>query len=171
MRPVVVVRDKGEPEGEATRAEGLAAQPWRVLERVGRAEVIEGRVEMRDVTGAPWLVLGRIDAETRPDSRRIGVRIADAAVGWPAGGLRLKPATAEAALSLDGGGLVFEEARVTTGASSLELHGRLDRLSPITANATARFAFDGDLVAALAPGTEVTGRIEGDVAVDAGTTG
>jgi outer membrane protein assembly factor BamA len=166
-RPVVVVQDTGEPDEGVTRAEGFAAQPWRVLEHVGRAEVIEGRVEMRDVTGAPWLVLGRVDAETRPGSRRIGVRIADAAAGWPAGGLRLKPAVAEATLSLDGGGLVVEEARVATGSSSLELHGRLDRLSPITANATARVVFDGDLVAALASGTEAKGRIEGDVAADA----
>ncbi|HEX9187296.1 MAG TPA: hypothetical protein VGB87_09505, partial [Vicinamibacteria bacterium] len=164
-RPVVVVQDTGEPEPEETRATGLAAQPWRLLETLGRAEVIEGRVEMRDRAGAPWLVLGRVDAETRPGSR-IGVRIADAAVGWPAGGLRLNPAVAEAKLSLDEGGLVVEEARVATGSSSLELHGRLDRLAPIRANATARIVFDGDLVAALAPGTEIAGRIDAHASVD-----
>jgi outer membrane protein assembly factor BamA len=167
VRPVVVVRETGEPERNKAPAEGLAAQPWRVLEKIGRAEVVEGRVEMRDATGAPWLVLGRVDAETKPGPRGIEVRIADAAIGWPEGGLRLKPVSAEGALALSEGGLVLEEARVASGGSTLELRGRLDRLSPITANAHARVAIDGDLVAALVPGTEVTGQIEGEVSVDA----
>ena len=60
------------------------------------------------------------------------------------------------------------------GSSSIDLRGRLDRISPITATASARAAFDGALVEALAPGTDLAGRVEADATVevkDDGVTG
>jgi outer membrane protein assembly factor BamA/autotransporter translocation and assembly factor TamB len=167
LRPRVVVRDTGEPEAEKPPATGLAAQPWRVLEKLGRAEVVEGRLELRDEKGEPWLVLGRIDLEMAETGgrRQVSVRVADAGVGWPHAGLHVKPAAAEGALALDGGRLVCERARVTAGASSVEVSGRLERISPITASASGRAALDGALVEALAPGTGLAGRIEADAKI------
>ena len=59
-----------------------------------KAEVEDGRLELRDAKGEPWLVLGRFDAEMAEEGgrRRVSVRIADAGVGWPDGGLPVKPA-------------------------------------------------------------------------------
>ena len=167
LRPRIVVRDTGEPA--APPATGLAAQPWRVLENLAKAEVEDGRLELRDAKGEPWLVLGRFDAEMAEEDgrRQVSVRIADAGVGWPDGGLHVKPASADATLALENGQLVFERAHIVAGESSIDLRGRLDRVSPITATATARVALDGGIVGSLAPGTEVTGRVEGDVTVEA----
>ena len=55
---------------------------------------------------------------------------------------------------------------MTAGGSSIDLHGRLDRISPVTATASARAAFDGSLVEALAPGTHLVGRLEADATVE-----
>ena len=106
LRPRIVVRDTGEPVAKRPPAIGLAAQPWRALERLGRAEVEDGRLELRDAKGEPWLVLGRFDAEMAEDGgrRRISLRIADAGVGWPAGGLPVKPASARARSRSTAGG-------------------------------------------------------------------
>ena len=166
VRPHIVVTDSGVPGVPRPRADGLAAQPWRVLERLERADVVDGRLELRDATGAPWLVLGRVDFEMAGASRRTSLRIADAAIGWPEGGLRVRPAEAEATLSLDGGVLVVEQARITASASSLELAGRVRRVLPLSAAATARAAMDGALVEAVAPGSGLQGRIEADATVD-----
>jgi outer membrane protein assembly complex protein YaeT len=162
LRPAIVVTDTGQPKAEKPPATGFAAQPWRVLARLGHAEVLEGRLELRDANSAPWLVLGRLDAAMRGAGGRPGmaVRLADGAVGWPQGGLRVKPVSAEARLALDGGTLLVEEARIASGATSIEIRGRLDRLSPIGACATAAATIDGALAAALAPGTELSGRID-----------
>ncbi len=163
VRPIVVARDTGEPKPKEP-ATGLAAQPWRALERLGEAEVVEGRLELRDAKGAPWLVLGRLDAEMKTEGgrRALSVRITDAALGWPDGGLRMKPASAEAAIALDRGRLVVERARISVEGSSLELHGGLDRISPLTATASGRVVLDGALVGSFSPGTPVSGRIETD---------
>ncbi|HKZ30843.1 MAG TPA: hypothetical protein VJ648_00645, partial [Vicinamibacteria bacterium] len=166
LRPSVVVTESGEPEAAPPRASGLEAQPWRVLERLARAELVEGRLELRDATGAPWLVLGRLDLEMAGASRRSTLRIGDAGLGWPGGSLRVSGARAEAALALDDGALVVEQARVTAGAASLELGGRLERILPITATASARAAFDDALVEALAPGSGLRGLIEVQAAVE-----
>ena len=176
LRPRIVVRDTGEPVAKKPPATGLAAQPWRALEKLGKAEVEDGRLELRDAKGEPWLVLGRFDAEMVEDAgrRRLSVRIADAGVGWPEGGVRVRPATADATLALENGQLVVERARVVTGESSIDLHGRLDRISPITATASAGVALDGAFVEALAPGTDLAGRVEADATVevkDDGLTG
>ena len=159
------MRDTGEPVSQRPPAAGLSAQPWRALERLGRAEVVDGRLELRDAKGDPWLVLGRFDAEMAEEGgrREISVRIAEAGMGWPA---RPNPASASATLALDGGRLAFEQASVTAGGSSIDLRGRLDRISPVTATASARAAFDGALVEALAPGTDLVGRVEADATVE-----
>jgi outer membrane protein assembly complex protein YaeT len=165
IRPHVVVTVKGDNAARPRRAEGLAARPWRALERFERAEVVDGRLELRDAKESPWLVLGRVDLEMAGASRRTALRVADAALGWPEGGLRVKAAQAEAALALDGEALVVEQARLTAGAASLELAGRLQRVLPITGTASLRAAFDGALVEALASGSRLEGRIEADASV------
>ena len=167
VRPSIVVRDTGAPAA-AVPATGLAAQPWRVLERLGALEIVEGRLELRDAAGEPWLVLRQVNAEmTKDDGRRtITARVSGATAGWPEGGLRVMPLSGEGRLALEGGRLVFDAARVTTGGSSMDLHGGLDRISPITATASARASFDGALVEALAPGSGIEGRLEADVAVE-----
>ncbi len=168
LRPRIVVRDTGEPVATRPPATGLAAQPWRALERLGRAEVEDGRLELRDAGGAPWLVLGRFDAEMAEGDgrRRISLRIADAGVGWPKGGLPVKSAAAEGSLALDDGRLVFERARVVAGESSLDVDGVLERIAPLTATASLRAAFDGALVEALAPGTDLHGALRADASVE-----
>ncbi|HYN05478.1 MAG TPA: translocation/assembly module TamB domain-containing protein, partial [Vicinamibacteria bacterium] len=164
LRPRIVVHDTGEPDSKRPPAIGLSAQPWRALERLGRAEVVDGRLELRDAKGAPSLVLGRFGAEMTEEGgrRKISVRIAEAGMGWPA---LPTPASASATLALDGGRLAFEQANVTAGGSSVDLRGHLDRISPVTATASVRAAFDGALVEALA-GSNVVGRLEADATVE-----
>ena len=105
-----------------------------MLERLGGAEVVEGRLELRDAKGVPWLVVGRLDAEMAVDRGRrlVTVRAADTRVGGPDAGLDV---TADGTLAIDGGRVVVEQATFTSGASSVVLRGRLDRISPVTATA------------------------------------
>jgi hypothetical protein len=153
VRPSILVRDSGEPPADEPPSEGLAARPWRALAGLAGASVVEGRIELRDAGGEPWLVLGRVDAEMTGAGgrRRLAVRVADAAAGWPGGGPAARPLVAEGALALDGERLVVEEARLASGTSSIGLRGGLDRLSPITADVEARVALDGAVLAALSP--------------------
>ena len=136
-----------------------------MLERLEGIEVSEGRLELRDAKGAPWLVLGRVDAQGAAGSHRLTVRVADAAFGWPPGGLRVRGAVADATLVVEDGRLRMERARLGARGASLELAGRLDRILPLTANATGRASFDGELVKALAPEAELQGRIEAEAAI------
>ena len=78
----------------------------------------------------------------------------------------MKPASADATLALENGQLAFESARVVAGKSSIDLRGRLDRISPVTATASAEVALDGALVEALAPGTDLVGRVEAEAKVE-----
>jgi hypothetical protein len=168
VRPSVVVRDTGETETEEPPATGLAAQPWRVIERLAAAEVAEGRLELRDARGVPWLVLGRLDASVVEDRgrRRVSARVADAGLGWPGAGLRVRPAAADATLAVDGGRLVVEQATFTSGASSVVVRGGLDRLSPATAAGWAHGIVDAGIAGALAPGAELAGRVDANVTVE-----
>ena len=155
LRPRIVVSDTGRPSVTKT-ATGLAAQPWRALERLAGVEVEDGRLELRDAKGQPWLVLGRFDAEMveeagRRGRRRLSVRVTNAGLGWPDGGVRVRPASAEAALTLEDGHLAVEQARVQAGESSVNLRGRIDRISPITATVSAGVVLDGAFVEGLVP--------------------
>ena len=158
VRPVVRVRDTGKPKTEVP-AVGLAAQPWRGLERFGRAEVVDGRLELRDAKGVPWLVVGRLDAEVAVDRGRrlVTVRAADARVGGPDAGLDV---TADGTLAIDGGRVVVEQATFISGASSVVLRGGLDRISPVTASGWAHGVIDAGVVGSLSPGTEAAGRVD-----------
>ena len=165
VRPRVVVTDSDEAEATRRPATGLAAQPWRVLDRFERAEVVEGQVELRDARGAPWLVLGRLDLEMAGASRRTTLHVANAGLGWPEGGLRVTPASAFAVISLDGDALVIEQARVVAGASSVELGGRLQRILPMTATAQVRADVDDAFVRRLSPASDLRGRVQATAAV------
>ncbi|HEY8234115.1 MAG TPA: translocation/assembly module TamB domain-containing protein [Vicinamibacteria bacterium] len=163
LRPSIVVTESGEPKPAPRPAIGLAAQPWRALERLAAAQVEDGRLELRDAKGTPWLVLGRLDAELA--ERSLTLRVEEGALGV-GDGARLTPVSGEAGLRLDDGVLVVERARLTSGTTALELTARLQRILPTTATATARAAFDETLVGALAPGTEAQGRVEAAAAIE-----
>ena len=165
VRPTIVVRETVDTRPRQGPAGGLAAQPWRVLEQLAGAKVSEGRLELQDESGAPWLVLGRfdLDADTSGGAR---LRLQDASCGWPGAGLRVQAATADALLRLEEGTLVVERVRIDAGASSVDVSGRLDRIEPITATASGQAAVDGTLVEALAPGSGLTGRIEATAKVE-----
>ena len=77
----------------------------------------------------PGLAVGRPPSKPRvaivnqvPANERT-LRIGGAALGWPDGGLRVKDVSAEAVLALQKSRFVVERARLTAGASSLELAG------------------------------------------------
>ena len=163
LRPSIVVTESGEPKPAPRPAIGLAAQPWRALERLAAAQVEDGRLELRDAKGTPWLVLGRLDAELA--ERSLTLRVEEGALGV-GDGARLTPVSGEAGLRLDDGVLVVERARLISGTTALELTARLQRILPTTATATARAAFDETLVSALAPGTEAQGRVEAAAAIE-----
>jgi outer membrane protein insertion porin family len=158
LRPAIMVRASRTP-GPAGPKGGLAVRPWQMLERLEGAEVVDGRLEIRDAHGAPWLALGpfAVDATHRGGHATLHIQRGD--VGWPDGGLRVRSVAAEAELRLEAGVLVIDRARLTAGASTIDLQGRLERIEPITASASAQAALDGALVEALAPGSALTGRI------------
>ena len=108
LRPKIVVRDTGRPVAPKPPATGLAARPWQALSKLAGAEVEDGRLELRDVKGAAWLVLGDVDAQVVDDSgrRRVSVRIADAVVGGRDGGPRVEPQPTDATLVVEDGQLV-----------------------------------------------------------------
>ncbi|HXY38576.1 MAG TPA: hypothetical protein VEQ10_02855, partial [Vicinamibacteria bacterium] len=167
VRPLVVVRDTGEERPREAPASGLATQPWRVLEKLGPVEVVEGRLDLRDAKGTTWLLLGRVDLEARPQGRRraVHLRVADAAAGWPSAGVRVKPVRVEADVLLDDGRLSCTKAQVTTDSSLIDVHGTMARISPITAEASADASFDASIVGRLAPGTELAGRVDAQASV------
>jgi hypothetical protein len=146
--------------GVAAAGHRLAAQPG-ACSSVSRGRGNGGPARAAPAK-RPWLALGA----TSDGGRKPAVRVADAGLGWPGGGLRVRAAHAEATLKLGGAALVVERARVTAGAASLELGGRLERILPITATTSARAAFGDELVEALAPGSDLQGRIEAAAAVE-----
>jgi outer membrane protein assembly complex protein YaeT len=166
VRPQVVVTDIGAPRVPGP-AIGLAARPWLGLERLRRVEIVDGRVELRDAKAAPWLVLSDLDAWSTDAGERVTLRLGQADLGSPGGGLRLLGATAEGAFGVRDGRLQVERARIASGDSSLELAGALERIQPLTASLSGRAAVDGALVEAVAPGTDLKGRLEAETTLDA----
>jgi outer membrane protein assembly complex protein YaeT len=161
LRPSVVVTDSGGADDYAT-ATGLAAQPWRVLDRLGEVQVVDGRLELWDSEGAAWLALGRIDVQVsgREGRKEIVADLADGAVGWPKGGIRVRPVTGGGRATLEDGSVRVQEAHLAAGATTVDVRGRLDRLSPIAARASASGTIDGALLTSLSPGAQILGRIE-----------
>lgn len=168
LLPSVVVRQTDRPPPRTASATGLAAQPWRILERLRGAEVTGARVEVRDSAGEPWLVLQNIDvtAETGPDGPSVRLRVADASVGWPGAGLRVKRVSVESQLGLAAGRLVLRSSRLTAAGSTVEVSGALTRLSPLEADLRASGSVEGGLIGSLAPGTRLGGRIAANAAVN-----
>ncbi|HSD26535.1 MAG TPA: translocation/assembly module TamB domain-containing protein [Vicinamibacteria bacterium] len=164
VRPVVRFRDTGRPRS-AIPATGLSAQPWRALEKLAGAEVVEGRLELRDVKGVLVLVVDRFDAQVTDDGGRrvVSLRAVEARAGGPDVG---RDVTLDATLVLDGGRLVVEQATLGTGASSVVVRGRLDRVSPVTAGAWAHAVIDAGAARTLSPGAEAQGRVEADARID-----
>jgi outer membrane protein insertion porin family len=167
IRPHVVLTTTEESAPDIELA-GLAAQPWRVLEQVDRAEVVEGSVELRDTHGQPRLIARRL-ALAMPSGSGAPIALrADEVVVHGAGREPARVA-AEATLHLDAGRLLIDRARIANGAS-IELRGRLDRVQPVTASLNARATGEAALIEAFAPGTGLAGRIEADgtIALDKG---
>ena len=165
LRPRILVRDTDGPP-RSSPAQGLAAHPWQALERFDRLQVVEGRLEIQDARGAPWLVLGRFDLDGAGGSPHVTVRVTDAACGWPGAGLRVQGIAAEADVRLEEGLLALERARVIAGTSTIDVSGRLSRIEPISASASARAAADGALIEDLSPGSGLEGPIGARADVD-----
>lgn len=167
LQPVVTVRDSGKPSPPGPPVSGLAAQPWRVLERFSRFDVADGRVELQDERGEPWLLLGRVAArmEERSGRRTLVVAVPEVSIGWPAAGLRLQGATAEAEIAFGGGSLSVERCRVSHRGSTLDLRGALARVSPFEAQTNLHASLAGDFVTRLAPGAVLEGGIDADLAL------
>jgi outer membrane protein assembly complex protein YaeT len=164
LRPTVVVTESPEPRPSPTPAVGLAARPWLALGRLASAQVSEGRIELRDAEGSPWLVLGRLDATM--EGKSLTLRLQEGSLGLGGEGTRLQPVTGEAGLRVEEDALVIERARFDSGTTGLQLDGQLKRLSPTTATLEARAAFDEALFEALAPGSQVQGRVEASAAIE-----
>jgi outer membrane protein insertion porin family len=160
LRPSIVVRTRRGEDAPEPPARGLAAQPWRVLERLRAAQVVDGRLEVRDETDKPWMLLRRFDLEMAGATRALTLRVAGAALGWPGAGLRVDPAGAEARLAVRAGTLVIERARITAPHASLDLDGSLERIEPVGAGGSARALLDGTFVRAIVPESRVMGAVE-----------
>lgn len=165
LRPRVVLTETAGEKPPPRPATGLAAQPWRVVERVAAADIVDGRLELRDATGAAWLVLEQIGLALPSRDGPASLRVESAAFGWPEGGLRVKPASAHAQLRVEKGALVVASGTIVSGTATLDLAGRLERVLPMTATAMARGAFDESLLEALAPGSGIRGRVEATAAI------
>ena len=136
--------DRGARHRRAERrgapATGLAAQPWRVLEKLGAGRGRRGPARAARREGR---ALARAGPRRRRDDggRTGGAGSASGSPtrrsGWPAGGLRLKPASADATLALDERPARRRARRGSWPASPRSTsRGRLDRISPITATAS-----------------------------------
>ena len=172
FRPTIVVRDSGRARPKQAAA-GIGARPWSALERLAHAEVVEGRLELQDTAGRPYLAIGRLDAtlEARDRHRPIRITVSDGTLGASGGAFRLGPVAGEALLDAAGGTLAIESLRLTTDGSRVEARGSLARLSPIEATATLRASVDAALVSAGSPAAGLSGRIEGDANVQATARG
>src|SRR6185503_6222805 len=106
-----------------------------------------------------------LDAWSTDAGGRLTLRVGDAELGGREGGLH--GAKAEGAFAVRDGRLQVEQLRIASGESHLELAGSLERVQPLTASLSGRAAFDGALVAALAPGTELQGQIDAETALAA----
>jgi hypothetical protein len=157
-------RDTKRPKS-AIPATGLSAQSWRALEKLAGVEVVEGRLELRDVKDVPVLVVERFDAQVTDDGGRrvVSFRAVEARANKPNVG---RDVTIDATLVLDGSRLVVEQATLNTGASSVVVRGRLDRVSPVTAEAWAHGVIDAGAARTLSPGAEAQGRVETDARID-----
>jgi outer membrane protein insertion porin family len=163
-RPVVIVREGG---ARRTGPVPVDPQPWRALERVARVEVSGGRLEVRDAADATRAVLDGIDLTGTGGARStLELRWRDGAV-WAGGRPVVEKVAGEATLALDGGRLVIERARLTSGDSSIALHARLDRIAPLTGTVAATADLNASLVAAVAPASAVDGRVAAEVDLSA----
>jgi outer membrane protein assembly factor BamA/autotransporter translocation and assembly factor TamB len=166
VRPRLVVRDSAKPRPERV-AQGLAARPWSALERFAGVELSEGRVELQDARGVPYLVLGRVDGTLQELHGRRSIRLAvdDGRLGPSRA--RLSPIRGSGDLSLERGRLELRAVRLEAPGARALLQGSLDRLEPN--EGTLRLSGDADdhLAAVFAPQTRLTGRLhaEGELAL------
>ena len=166
VRPVIVVRDTGKPKRNET-ATGMAARPWSALENFARAEVVDGRIEMQGVDGAPYATVGPLNAFMQESGGAwpIQLTVVDGVVGVPGSTVKLRPLKGEARLVVGDGRLKIEGATASVDGSRVDASGVVERLSPNEGRLTVRASIDGSLVASLSPGTDVTGRVEADADV------
>ena len=159
LRPRVEVwAEAGAPGALPGPATGLAARPWSALERLAAASVQDGRVEVAERRGQPWLVLGGLEA--RQDGRALVVHVRQGAVGQPGDGRPLEPVTLEARLELAGGRLTIDEARVAGSRFEGEVRGALERLQPLEGSLDARVGAGAEGLERFAPGLRASGRVQ-----------
>jgi outer membrane protein assembly complex protein YaeT len=170
VRPVVVWRDSGKAKPKQT-ATGLAARPWAILEELAQADLVDGRVELQSEKGVPYLVLADLDARLRAEGARrtVALTLGEGSLSFGKRS-RLAPVRGDGRLAVDHGTLVVDELHLSGGDSSLDIHGSLTRLSPEEGTLTARAVLDATLLRALAPGTDLAGRVgaSGDVRLAGG---
>ncbi len=170
LRPEVVLRDTGKPKPQKA-ATGMAAQPWSVLERAARLDLVAGRVEMQDVHGTPYVLLRRLDATMQESKGRhpIELTLQDGAVGAP-GRAQLQPISGKGQLEPSGGSLLIHALHLQAKDSTLDLRGSLDRLEPNEGTLWLRADANAAVAAAFSPGTDVSGRIRAEVDLSAKQT-
>ncbi len=167
---VTLLRPRVEAWAEAETADtrpsapatGLAARPWGALERLSAVQVQDGRVELAERRGQPWLLLGGIDAEQslRSEGRALVVHVRQGAVGQPGDGLPLEPVTLEARLGLAGGRVTIEQARLAGSRFAGEVRGVLERVQPFEGSLDARVEAGAEALERFAPGLRASGRVE-----------
>jgi len=146
------------------------SQPWRVLERFGQVDLTGGAVELRNREGLPWLRLEGLDAqvEARHDRTRGSAQVAEIGAGWPAEGIRVEGASAEAGFEVDpgSGALRVLSGTIASREARLEGRGRLQQIQPILASAEGEGQIDARLFHELAPALELTGRLDARVSFE-----
>ena len=144
VRPVIVVRDTGKPKRNET-ATGMAARPWSALENFAQAEVVDGRIEMQGVDGAPYATVGPLNAfmQESGGARPIQLTVADGVVGAPGSTVKLRPLKGEARLVVGDGRLKIEGATASVDGSRVDASGVVERLSPNEGRLTVRASIDG----------------------------
>jgi hypothetical protein len=158
-QPRLVVRDTGRA-GAAAPATGLAAEPWRFLERFAEVGIRDGRIQLQDLHGVPYLTLDPLDATMQASGGRRSIRLTlrNGAITPPWNRARL-PLSGLADLHLAGSRLVIDGLHLATNGATAELSGVLDRLRPERGTASARLDAEARLATLFAPGSDLSGQI------------
>ena len=155
---------------------GPPSRPWTALSRFAEMSVENGEVEVRDRSGAPWLQLRDIQASLDHPSRKqpeVRVRVGEAGVGWPEGGIRVRGVQGSARIQLEEGtgALRLQEARVVAGSSWMEAEGELAHLDPVASRLNTRISAEGALIRQLFPDVPAEGRVEGTISGQSDASG
>lgn len=169
-----VVVTQGPPDHEP-KLGPEPSRPWAIIERFDAVDLRGGAVEIRRDDGLPWLRLEGIDAQIaeEDDRPRGSARVTEAAIGWPAAGIRLEEVRVEADFEVDptSGALRVLRGALVSAQAALEGRGQLRQLGPILATADGGGRIDAGLARRLVPALELDGRLDARVSFEKDTTG